>query len=104
MILGEGRAIFVCAHFRIGALGWLGGSAVKKMTSDGSAGNFGTQDTREALRWVRRNIGTLNGDVDHITIYGESSGGSVVACHLVSERSAGLFSAAIMQSGAFDNY
>jgi len=96
--------IIVTVNYRVGALGFLGGAAVQRTTTDGSAGNFGLQDTREALKWVHRNIKAFGGDPSRITIYGESAGASLVACHLVAPRSAGLFRAAIMQSGAFDNY
>lgn len=95
--------ILVTVNYRLGALGWLGGKAVANSTSDGSAGNFGLQDTREALLWVQRNIKALGGDPDRVTIFGESAGSSMVASHLVAPRSAGLFSGAVMQSGAFDN-
>eukprot|EP00035_Acanthoeca_spectabilis_P010267 m.181953 g.181953 ORF g.181953 m.181953 type:complete len:611 (+) comp14969_c0_seq4:103-1935(+) len=96
--------VLITANYRLGALGWLGGGAVQRSTSDGSGGNFGTQDTREALRWVRRNIGAFGGDPNRVTIFGESSGGSMVETHLASPGSNGLFQQAIMQSGAFDNY
>ena len=45
--------VLVTTNYRLGALGWLGGAAVQRATPDGSAGNFGLQDTREAMRWVR---------------------------------------------------
>lgn len=96
--------VLVTVNYRLGVLGFLGGAAVARSSLDGSTGNAGLQDTREALRWVQRNIGGLRGDPTRITIFGESSGASFVALHLVAPRSAGLFSGAIMQSGAFDNY
>jgi len=97
-------AIYITANYRLGALGFLGGSAVAASSGDGSAGNFGLQDTREALRWVQRNARALGGDPARVTIFGESSGASLVAAHLVAPRSFGLFSGALMESGPFDNY
>jgi len=96
--------VFVVCNYRLGAFGWLGGSHVAASSTDGSAGNFGLQDTREVLRWVRRNIRGFGGDASRVTIAGESAGASLVETHLAARRSAGLFSQAIMQSGAFDNY
>jgi para-nitrobenzyl esterase len=96
--------ILVTCNYRLGALGWLGGSVVAKGTTDGSSGNFGLQDTRAALLWIKRNIGAFGGDPSRVTIAGESAGASMVEAHLVASKSAGLFHAAVMQSGAFDNY
>ena len=53
--------VVVTANYRVGAFGWLGGEAVQRSSPDGSSGNFGLQDTREALRWVRRNIAGFGG-------------------------------------------
>jgi para-nitrobenzyl esterase len=97
-------AVLVTVNYRLGALGFLGGSTVAKSTVDGSSGNFGLQDTRLALKWVQRNIGSFGGDPQRVTIFGESAGASLVATHLSAHRSNGLFKSAIMQSGAFYNY
>jgi len=97
-------AIYVVPNYRLGAFGFLGGSAVARSSGDGSAGNFAIQDTREALQWVQRNILALAGDPTRVTIFGESSGASMVATHLVMPRSFGLFSSAMMHSGPFDNF
>eukprot|EP00928_Gymnodinium_smaydae_P019966 TRINITY_DN176_c0_g3_i1.p1 TRINITY_DN176_c0_g3~~TRINITY_DN176_c0_g3_i1.p1 ORF type:complete len:618 (+),score=28.48 TRINITY_DN176_c0_g3_i1:63-1856(+) len=96
--------VLVTVNYRLGALGFLGGRAISDDTIDGSSGNFGLQDTRVALKWVQRNIVSFRGDPGRVTIFGESSGSSLVETHLAASRSNGLFQYAIMQSGAFDNY
>jgi para-nitrobenzyl esterase len=48
---------------------------------------------------VRDNIAQFGGDPDKVTIAGESAGGMSVCDHLVAPGSAGLFRAAIIQSG-----
>ena len=96
--------IVVTANYRLGGLGWLGGRAVGRSTNDGSSGNAGLQDTRAALSWVQRNIGAFGGDPNRVTIYGESAGSSIVAVHLVAPKSKDLFTAAICESGPFDNF
>jgi len=104
MMMLRRDAILVTSNYRLGAMGFLAGDAVKRSSSDGSAGNFALQDNREALRWVKRNIASLGGDPSRVTIFGQSSGGSHVTTHMVMPRSAGLFSGAIAQSGAWDNF
>ena len=48
---------------------------------------------------MRDNIAKFGGDPDKVTVAGESAGGISVCDHLVAPDSAGLFRAAIMQSG-----
>ena len=52
------------------------------------------------MQWVKRNIRSLGGDPNRVTIFGESAGGWSVTYHLLSRQSSGLFSAAIIQSGS----
>ena len=58
----------------------------------------GFLDQRAALRWVQHNIGAFGGDASNVVIWGESSGGTSVALHLVSPRSHRLFHKAILES------
>jgi para-nitrobenzyl esterase len=49
---------------------------------------------------VRRNIAAFGGAPDEVTLAGQSAGAFSVCAHLTSPLSSGLFSAAIIQSGA----
>lgn len=86
--------VVVTVNYRLGALGFLAHPGLGP-----ESGNFGLADQQFALRWVRDNIAAFGGDPDRVTIAGESAGGMAVCDHLVAPGSAGLFSAAIIQSG-----
>jgi para-nitrobenzyl esterase len=88
--------VVVTLNYRLGALGFLTHPALGHA---GSVGNYGLDDQQAALRWVRDNIANFGGDPDKVTIAGESAGGMSVCDHLVAPGSAGLFRAAIVQSG-----
>jgi para-nitrobenzyl esterase len=92
-------AIVVNIAYRLGAMGFLGHPALKD--ADGSVGNYGIMDQQAALRWVQQNIEVFGGDKSKVTIFGESAGGFGVMTHLASPLSKGLFSNAIVLSGAY---
>jgi para-nitrobenzyl esterase len=91
-----GDLVVVTINYRLGALGFLAHPALRH---DDGLGNFGFMDQQEALRWVHHNIEAFGGDPDKVTIAGESAGGMAVCDHLAAPASAGLFRAAIEQSG-----
>ncbi|CAG9977280.1 unnamed protein product [Clonostachys byssicola] len=94
--------VFVTLNYRLGALGWLNSASV---LADGDA-NVALLDQRFALQWVQDNIHLFGGSKDHVTIMGESGGGSSVLHHLIAAGAddvAGgkrLFQQAISQSPA----
>lgn len=71
---------------------------LRKEDSTGTSGNYGMLDQRAALQWVQKSIASFGGDPARVTIFGESSGGTSVAYHVVNPRSAGLFKRAILES------
>jgi len=88
--------IVVTINYRLGALGFLAHPA---LGANDDVGNYGFADQQAALRWVRDNIADFGGDPNKVTIAGESAGAMSVCDHLVAPGSAGLFRAAIIQSG-----
>ncbi|WP_420098028.1 carboxylesterase family protein [Corynebacterium sp.] len=66
---------------------------------DSADGDFrGVGDLVASLRWVRDCIGDVGGDVDRVTLAGQSAGGALVAWLLADERASGLFHRAVMMS------
>ena len=60
-------------------------------------GNYALWDQRAALLWVQENIGKFGGDVDRVTIFGQSAGGGSVAAQVMGQHNDGLFKRAIQQ-------
>jgi len=93
--------ILVTINYRLVAFGFLASDTIRKQTGDGSNGNMGLQDQRAALKWAIEAAPSLGGNPKLVTLFGESAGAASTSCHLVSERSAGLFQRAAMESGPF---
>ena len=95
--------IVVAANYRVGPFGFFASTALAAESANGgSTGNAALLDQVMALEWVRDNAIEMGGAPENVTIFGESAGAFSVAWHIASPRSAGLFSAAISESGSFD--
>lgn len=71
------------------------------MADDGLNGNYGLWDQNVAFHWIKDNIKNFGGDPNKITIFGNSGSGQLVASHLLSTYTRGLFENIIIQSGVF---
>ncbi|EOD41562.1 hypothetical protein EMIHUDRAFT_193920 [Emiliania huxleyi CCMP1516] len=96
--------VVVTLDYRLGAFGFLGGTAMRARDPDRSTGNYGIQDQRAAIKWVRANAAVFGGDVGSVTIFGQSAGAGSIANHYVQPDSRGLFDRAIAESGAFSRW
>jgi para-nitrobenzyl esterase len=85
--------VCVTINYRLGVDGFL-------HFADGGAANRGLLDQVAALRWVRENIAAFGGDPARVTVGGESAGGFSVGCLMAMPSAEGLFSRAVLQSGA----
>jgi len=81
----------------------MANDALRAESPEGIAGNMALLDQVQALQWVQTNIGNFGGDPSRVTIAGESAGAFSVCWHLASPMSAGLFHAAILESGTCDS-
>ena len=95
------EVIVVTVNYRMSNLGWFRHAALRQegSTLEDASGSFGTLDNIMALRWIRENISAFGGDVNNVTIYGESAGGHNVTALYASPLASGLFHKAIVQSG-----
>ena len=85
-------AIVVVIQYRLGFLGFATSG------DETVPGNLGLLDQVAALEWVYENAGAFGGDVNKVTLVGQSSGAESVLLHTVSTPSHGLFQRAIVQS------
>ena len=91
-------ALVVTLNYRLGPFGFL---ALPEMLAEGPAsGNFGLLDQIAALSWVSRNIAAFGGDPGRVLLFGESAGAADTCSLLASPLAAGLFHAALAQSGS----
>jgi para-nitrobenzyl esterase len=84
--------VFVSINYRLGAEGFA--------RIEGAPDNRGLLDQVAALEWVQANIALFGGDPTTVTIMGESAGAMSVATLMSMPRADGLFTRAILQSGA----
>lgn len=91
--------VYVSFNYRLGFFGflYLGHLLGEKYETSGS---LGTMDQIAALQWVKDNIAMFGGDPDNITLMGHSAGAKSVSNIIISPRSKGLFTRAIIQSGS----
>jgi para-nitrobenzyl esterase len=92
--------IVVTLNYRLGFLGFLATSGLD--AEHHTHANYGLLDQQFALAWTHANIAAFGGDPARTTVFGQSAGGASVFAQLLSPGSAGLFSRAIIQSGAYD--
>ena len=93
--------IFVAINYRVGVQGFLHANASSDSDANAITGNYGIQDQRAALLWIRNHISAFGGDPSQVTFSGQSAGAMSVAAHLISAPSAGLFYRAVMFSEPF---
>lgn len=98
-LASRGDVVVVAINYRLSTLGFLA-------LNDGVAkGNYGLEDRITALQWVHKYIQDFDGDVDRITIFGQSGGAGSVRALLASPPAKELFAATLPQSNlAGSNY
>ncbi|WP_051466591.1 carboxylesterase/lipase family protein [Actinomadura oligospora] len=104
-LAADNHVVVVTANYRLNAFGLLalagpGGGSGGGSGRGGLGGDYSLLDQQAALRWTGANAAAFGGDPRAVTVGGESAGAVSVCAHLAAPGSAGLFRAAIMQSGS----
>ena len=95
----NGDIIVATMNRRLNIFGALALDELIQESPRNTAGNYAVQDVQAAMRWLRDNLDQFNGDPNRIMLIGESAGGALLCYVLSSPETAGLISAAIIQSG-----
>lgn len=91
-------AVVVTLQYRLNTLGYMSLSELDAEHGE-TSGNWGLRDQVAALEWVQAHIDKFGGDASQVLLFGESGGASSVCGLVATPNAAGLFGAAIMQSG-----
>lgn len=99
-LLAQARDVVVVTfNYRLGALGWLTHPGLAAESQGGVSGNYALLDQIAALRWVQTNIAGFGGDPQRVLLFGESAGAVNTCALLHAPAAAGLYHAAVVQSG-----
>ncbi|VDK47610.1 unnamed protein product [Anisakis simplex] len=96
-VLASRGIVVVTVNYRLGVFGFMS-------MGDDVTGNYGIQDQRMALQFVRDHISSFGGDPQSVTVVGHDAGGVSVGIHMLSPLSVGLFRSASAMSGAEVSY
>ncbi len=99
--LAKRGVVVVSINYRLSALGFMAHPALTAESERRVSGNYGLLDQIAALQWVRDNIASFGGDLDRITVFGESAGAGDIGTLIASPLASGLFRRAIIQSGGY---
>jgi carboxylesterase type B len=104
-VTGAHNIVVVTVAYRLGAFGFLAHSALSDERGVGqtaSSGNFGIEDQRAALKWVRANIAAYGGNPLEVILGGHGTGATSTCLHVISPLSGNLFSKVMLMSGGCD--
>jgi len=88
-------------NYRLGSLGMFSHPALtKEAGAKEGLGSYALMDAVAALEWIKRNGAAFGGDVNNVTIAGQSAGGAMVTNLLSIPSAKGLYHKAVIQSGA----
>jgi para-nitrobenzyl esterase len=92
--------ILVTVNYRLGIFGFLAHPELTAESAHHASGNYGLMDQILALEWTRDNVARFGGDVNNITVFGQSAGSMDTSMLMTSPVAKDLFQKAIGESGA----
>lgn len=96
----RGDVVVVSVNHRLNLVGHFNLETYGPQYKDSA--NIGMVDIVDALKWVKRNIASFDGDPQNVTIFGESGGGAKVLTLMAAPSAKGLFQKGIVESGAVE--
>lgn len=94
------EVILITIAYRVGIFGFIDLSYLKGGDQYPDAPNLGILDQIEALHWINKNGKAFGGDINNVTIFGESAGGGSVSILPLIKEAQGLFHKVIGESGS----
>ena len=94
------EVILINIAYRTGLFGFIDLSYLKGGEQFEDAPNLGILDQIEGLCWIKRNGKAFGGDINNVTIFGESAGGGSVSLLPIIKEAKGLFHRVIAESGS----
>lgn len=94
------EVILITIAYRVGLFGFVDLSYLKGGEDYPDAPNLGIYDQIEALCWIQKNGKAFGGDINNVTIFGESAGGGSVSLLPLIKEAKGLFHRVIAESGS----
>src|SRR5262249_51779555 len=101
-LAGSEDVVVVAVQYRLGPLGWFRPAALRSGGGPlDASGNYRPPDLIPPPASVRDHNPGLWGGAGHVTILGESAGGTNVLSLMLAPQAGGLFHRAIMESAGF---
>lgn len=94
------NVVTISIQYRLGPIGSFKHEALFTGDRREDSGNFGLMDQIAALRWVKNNISSFGGDLNAVTVGGESAGASNILALLTVPEAFDLFDRAVVESGS----
>ncbi|KAK3098022.1 hypothetical protein FSP39_015404 [Pinctada imbricata] len=94
------QVVYVSLNYRLQAFGFMALDVISETSIRNTSGNYGFMDQVAVLNWVQEYITSFGGDPNHVTIFGQSSGGTSILALLASPLAKGLFHKAWMLSAS----